>query len=248
MLSTAEQREEFESRLAASARQLGIAHKELEDLSYSVSHDLRAPLRAIEGFSKILVEDYRGALDAEGQRFVELIVSSGRQMSRMLDGLLELSRLARQPLERSTLNMRQMVQSAVDDFPLDKSKRCIEFKLQPLPEAFGDYMLIRQVWVNLIDNAVKFTGPREKAVIEIGGNKEPEGTTYFVKDNGVGFASKSAAKLFGAFQRFHGVSEFEGLGMGLAEVQRIVSRHTGEVWAESMPNEGATFYFRLPTA
>lgn len=225
--------------------QLDSITKELEKFSYSVSHDLRAPLRAIEGFSKILLEDYNDKLDEEGKRFLKIIDSSSQKMTRLLDDLLKLSRLGRQEMNPAPVDMKEAVQTAWQDLQ-PGSTRKINLKVNPLPDGVGDPVLVLQIWTQLLDNAIKFTTPKEKATIEISGKSEADRNVYCIKDNGVGFNMKSAGKLFGVFQRMHTDEEFEGSGIGLAIVQRLVRRHSGEVWTEATLNEGANFYFTLP--
>lgn len=229
-------------------KELEIARHELEKFTYSVSHDLRAPLRAIEGFSKILLEDYSGKLDDEGQHYLRILDTSSRKMTRMLDDLLQLSRLGRQEMRPSRVDMRALVDSVWHELHSKTKDRVIDLSVEPLPEAWGDASLLRVVWQNLIANAVKFTAPRKKAVIEISATDGPEQTIYRIKDNGVGFNMKVVGKLFGVFQRLHSDSEFDGSGMGLAVVQRLVRRHSGEVGAEGEKDKGATFWFSLPRA
>lgn len=237
---------ELEKRVAERTRQLEMANHELESFSYSVSHDLRAPLRAIQGFSKILLEEYRSQLPADAVPFLDLIEGSGRRMGRLIDDLLSLSKLGRQELSFSEVNMRDMVEKVVAELLPQPVTRQIEFKIGPVAPCQADETLIRQVWINLLSNAIKFSGFREKAVIEIGSRAEGGREIYFVKDNGAGFDMAHAGRLFGVFQRLHSAEEFEGTGVGLAIVQRLVHRMGGKVWAESQLNEGSVFYFALP--
>lgn len=227
-------------------RELELTRQELERFTYSVSHDLRAPLRAIEGFSKILLEDYGGKIDEDGQRYLKILENSSQKMTRLLDDLLQLSRLGRQEMKPSRLDMRELVASVWQELQSKRMGRQIEFKPGPLPEAWGDAALLRLVWLHLLGNAVKFTAPKENAIIEVTGAMEPDRIVYCVKDNGVGFNMKAAGKLFGVFQRLHSEEEFIGSGMGLAIVQRLVRRHSGDVWAEAEKDRGATFCFSLP--
>jgi two-component system, sensor histidine kinase and response regulator len=222
------------------------ANKELEAFCYTVSHDLRAPLRGIVGFSQILVQDCGSNLDEEGKRLLAIIQRETQRMGRLVDALLKFSRLGRQQLRSSPLDMTALAQSVFEELASRQVGRKPELELKPLPPARGDEALMRQVFVNLLSNAVKFTGPREVGRIEIAGQTGSQENTYYVKDNGVGFDARYANKLFGVFQRLHGHEEFEGTGVGLAVVQRIINRHGGRVWAESIVNEGATFYFTVP--
>ena len=234
----------LERRVAERTVDLEAANKELEAFSYSVSHDLRAPLRAVDGFSRILLEDHAPQLDADGKRLLDVVRSNARQMGRLIDDLLSFSRSGRQEIARSSIDMESLVKAAFDD--LKAADEAISFAVGPLPPADGDPSLMRQVWVNLISNALKFTRPKAERVIDISGRAEPGRVVYSVKDNGVGFDVAYANKLFGVFQRLHSSQEFEGTGVGLALVQRIVHRHGGEVWAEGRVGEGATFSFSLP--
>ncbi|MCL4503881.1 MAG: ATP-binding protein [Deltaproteobacteria bacterium] len=233
-------------KLAAARDQLLEANQDLEAFSYSVSHDLRAPLRAIEGFANILLEDHAQQLDAQGQRLLDVIIDRGRQMDRLINDILAFSRLGHGKVKKSEIDMTKLVKSAVSEIKAYAPTPNIQLTIKPLPPAQGDYNLIKQVWLNLLANAVKFTAPRETGHIELGGSLECGETIYFVKDNGIGFDPAHADKLFGAFQRLHGDSKFEGTGLGLAIVQRIIQRHGGRVWAEGKADQGATFFFSLP--
>jgi two-component system sensor kinase len=228
--------------------ELDAIKKELEKFTYSVSHDLRAPLRAIEGFSRILLEDYSDKLDENGQHYLKILDASSRKMTQLLDDLLTLSRLGRQEMKCTQVDMRALATSVWGELKAKSAERQIDFKIDSLPNAWGDAALLRQIWTNLIGNALKFTSPRECAKIEIIGKTETDQPVYCVKDNGVGFDMKFSAKLFGVFQRLHTDEEFKGNGIGLAIVQRLVRRHSGEVWADAKLNEGATFCFTLPRA
>ena len=219
--------------------QLEASNKDLESFSYSVSHDLRAPLRAIDGFARMLVEDYGDRLDAEGRRLLEVVRSSSRHMGQLIDDLLDFSRLGRQELSKQSIDMSALARDAARELGP-------EAQVGSLPAAHADRTLLRQVWLNLIGNAVKYTGKRADPRIEIGGREEAAENVYWVRDNGVGFDMRYAQKLFGVFQRLHGPDEFPGTGVGLAIVERAVTRHGGRVWAESRAGEGACFYFSLP--
>lgn len=237
---------ELEHRVEERTHKFQEANKELEAFSYSVSHDLRAPLRAIDGFSRILAEDYAGKLDDDGKRLLGVIRSNTQNMGRLIDDLLTFSRLSRKQLETSPVNMSELADDVFQQLKLGFADQKIQFKLAQLPDTTADPALIRQVFVNLLSNAAKYSRPRGEAVIEVNGRRQNGDYIYSVKDNGVGFDMTYSAKLFGVFQRLHSVEEFEGTGVGLAIVQRIVQRHGGRVWAEAKVNEGATFYFSLP--
>ncbi|MBI3553023.1 MAG: hypothetical protein HY077_10960 [Elusimicrobia bacterium] len=228
-----------EARLVEEVKK---ANSELESFSYSVSHDLRAPLRAIDGFSKILQEDYAPALDAEGRRLLGTVCANARQMGRLIDDLLAFSRLGRKALEKTSVDMEALADSVVGQLRTAEPRRSIAVERKPLPGAHADAALLQQVMTNLVSNAFKFTSQKPEARVEIG---FAEGA-FFVKDNGAGFDMKYSKKLFGVFSRLHRADEFEGTGVGLALVHRIVSRHGGRVWADARPGEGATFYFTLP--
>jgi light-regulated signal transduction histidine kinase (bacteriophytochrome) len=229
------------------AAELVAANKELEAFSYSVSHDLRAPLRAVDGFSRMVLEDYADKLDADGQRKLGVIRSESQRMGRLIDDLLAFSRLGRQPIEPVEIDMHSMARSVFDELAARDPSRKLRLDLQPLPPAHGSEALVRQVWVNLISNAIKFTRHRDPGEIEIGSKPGENGEIlYYVKDNGAGFDIRHSTKLFGVFQRLHTQEEFSGTGVGLALVQRIVHRHGGRIWAESEVDRGAVFYFMLP--
>jgi len=212
--------------------------------SYSVSHDLRAPLRAIDGFSKMIVDEHSSQLDAEGLRKLGVIQSSAETMSRIIDALLTLARGGQRPLEVARIPMEDVVREVLAELGIPRAG--VECRIGPLPGALADRALIRQVWANLLGNALKYSAPKNEIRIDIEGREEGEDVTYLVRDNGVGFDMKYAGKLFRAFQRLHSRKEFEGSGIGLALVERIVRRHGGRVWAEGTPGEGAAFHFTLP--
>jgi PAS domain S-box-containing protein len=238
--------EGLEWRVLERTAQLEVANKELEAFSYSVSHDLRAPLRAIDGFSRIFLEDYGDKCDAEGKRLINIIRDNTQKMGELIDDLLALSRLGRKEIDLSDIDVDRLVRELFSELGLETDKQKVQFNIKSLPDVCGDMGMLRQVFANLLLNAVKFTKTRETPVIEIGGYNEDSKNIYYVKDNGVGFDMRYKDKLFGVFQRLHSGEEFEGTGIGLAIVQRILNRHGGQIWAEGKVNEGATFYFTLP--
>jgi len=233
--------DDLERRVAERTQALEAANRELEAFAFSVSHDLRSPLRSINAYSQMLEEDYAAVLDADGRKKLELIRTKAQQMSQLVDDLLRLSRLGHRAIQPVTeVDMRALVQSIVEGFP------DIELRLEELPTAFGNADLLRQVWTNLVDNAVKYSRKKAAVHIEIAGERAANEARYTVTDHGAGFDPARADRLFGVFQRLHDDSEFEGTGVGLALVHRIVTRHGGRVWAEGRPGEGATFGFALP--
>ncbi len=219
---------------------------ELEAFSYSVSHDLRTPLLTIDGFSRMLLEEHSGQLEAEGKRLLSIICANAQNMGQLIDDLLAFSRLGYQEMRPSEINVSVLASAVFEELKSAGPERSLQFDANPLPPAYGDAAMIRQVFLNLISNAMKFTAPRETALIEVGSCGEDIQNTYYVKDNGVGFNMKYADKLFGVFQRLHADDKFPGTGVGLAFVRRIIQRHGGRVWAEGKPGEGSTFYFTLP--
>ncbi len=237
----------LEHKVRERTAQLEDAVRELEAFSYSVSHDLRAPLRHIGGFVELLSKRAAPVLDADSLRYVGIISESVQRMDKLISELLSFSRMSRQELLRSRFNLSESVGQCIRELDSEVQNRHVTWKLASLPDAVGDQTLLRQVLANLLSNAVKFTRLREEACIEVGSQPDGEGSTaYFVRDNGVGFDMKYVDKLFGVFQRLHGASQFEGTGIGLANVRRIINRHGGRVWAEGRPGEGAVFYFSLP--
>lgn len=225
--------------------ELIYSNKELESFSYSISHDLRAPLRALDGYSRMIEEDYKDLLDDEGKRLLGNIQYNAKKMGDLVDDLLAFSRLGKQEMRRSQVDMNEEVGSVLGELS-DSMPHKAAIQVKKLPPSHADRSLIRQVWVNLISNAIKYSGKRETPEVEIGSEMTENGMTYYIKDNGVGFSMDYVSKLFGVFQRLHSSSEFEGTGIGLAIVHRIVSKHGGKVWASGILNKGATFYFTLP--
>ncbi len=237
--------EERTKELSETNQSLQAANKELESFSYSVSHDLRAPLRAIDGFSRMVLKHYADKLDDEGRRKLNVIRSNTQKMDELINDLLAFSRLGRKEMVNTSIDMEALVQSAWRELTPANPERSIQFSVNKLPHAMGDQTLIKQVVVNLLSNTIKFSKSRELAIVEVGSYPEEEKNVYFVKDNGVGFDMQYYGKLFGVFQRLHSTDEFEGTGVGLAIVERIIRRHGGRVWAEGKMGEGATFYFTL---
>lgn len=237
--------DELEQRVMDRTVQLEAANKELEAFSYSVSHDLRAPLRAVNGFSRILLDDYAVALAPEAQRYLGLISDSGRQMGQLIDDLLAFSRLSRQPLAKQSVRPADLVRQALSDLRPALEGRRVDLAIDEVPACQADPALLKQVLVNLLANAIKFTSKREVASIHVGCRHENATPVYFVEDNGVGFDMRYADKLFGVFQRLHRAEEYEGTGVGLAIVQRIIHRHGGRIWAEAAVDQGTTFFFTL---
>jgi signal transduction histidine kinase/PAS domain-containing protein len=237
--------EELEERVNERTKQLLFANKELEAFAYSVSHDLRAPLRTINGYTRILLEDYGNTLDDEGKRLTEVIVREAKRMGQLIEDLLAFSRLARTELNVFPVDMTALANIVFQELGASE-KDHIQFKVQPLPRTTVDPSLIRQVWMNLLSNAIKFSRKRELAIIEVGCNEDVHQVTFWVRDNGAGFNMQYSDHLFGVFHRLHSEKEFEGTGVGLAIVQRIIHRHGGTVWAQSEVDHGATFFFSLP--
>ncbi len=231
--------------LQRRAAELEVANRELESFSYSVSHDLRAPLRTIDGFSQALLEDYREQLPRDAQNFLERVRSAAQRMAKLIDDLLDLSRISRVPVEPKPVDISTLAQSIADDLRQMDPGRRVRFVIAPDLKALGDAQLVRIALQNLMNNAWKFTSKKEQASIEVGRTDGKDKAVFFVRDNGAGFDMSYANKLFGAFQRLHAVTEFPGTGIGLATVQRIIHKHGGRVWAESVVDQGATFYFTL---
>lgn len=234
--------------LENSAIQLHEANEELEAFAYSVSHDLRVPLRAIDGFSRILMEDYGDSLDEEGNRLISIVRDNTEKMGDLIDDILLLSRVGRQKMKGFEIDMEYLVKNVWEDLRPDWEGRELELIVNDLPNAQGDRILMAQVFQNLLSNSIKFTRNKNPAVIEVGAQNYKDEIIYYVKDNGAGFDMKYIDKLFGLFQRLHTAEEFEGTGVGLSIVQRIIKRHGGQVWGEGEPFKGATIYFTLPKA
>ncbi|MFA5181033.1 MAG: PAS domain-containing protein [Syntrophales bacterium] len=262
---------ELEQRVVERTTQLEIANKELDAFAYSISHDLKAPLRAVDGYTQILVEDYAAHLDADGRHVCDVISNNARTMGRLIDDLLAFSRMSRVEMNPLPVDMESMAKAVFLELTTPEERERIDFRVSPLPRAIGDPQLLHQVWMNLLGNAVKFSMRKERAIIEVGcllrgsgppstgGHNEDVSTehlpspitfpdsqrVYFIRDNGAGFDMAYADKLFGVFQRLHSAKEFEGTGVGLAIVQRIVQRHGGRIWADGENGKGATFYFSI---
>jgi light-regulated signal transduction histidine kinase (bacteriophytochrome) len=238
---------ELERRVQQRTSQLEGINKELEAFCYSVSHDLRAPLRTIRGFSEVLLDQYKAQLDARGQDYLRRTSDAGLQMDKLIEDLLKLSRVARGEIQHQQINLSGIAQQIAEELTKTEPTRTVEFAIAPNVSANGDERLLRLVMDNLLRNAWKFTGKKPQARIEFG-RENGDTSPFFVRDNGVGFDMTYAGKLFGVFQRLHSVSDFSGSGVGLAIVQRVVNRHGGRVWADAKVNSGATFFFTLPAA
>src|ERR1035437_9631934 len=236
---------QLNAELPAYAAQLAAANRELDAFSCSVSHDLRAPLRAMDGFAELVVQNCGPQLPDKGRHYLDVIRESAQQMGELIDDLLTFSRLSRQALEKRTVDTAGLVNECLGELAAARAGRQVEIRLGALPPCEADRSLLKQVWLNLLGNALKYTGRREHAVVEIGCTRKPGEAVYFVRDNGTGFDMRYVHKLFGVFQRLHRADEFEGTGVGLAIVQRVVHRHGGRVWAEATVDRGATFYFTL---
>jgi len=221
--------------------------QELEAFSYSISHDLRAPLRSIDGYSRILQEDYIDKFDEEGRRVLNVIMSNAKRMGKLIDDLLEFARLGRKSIQGSVIDMTAMVNTIIQELLAQEPERNIDVQVHQLHPAYADVDMMRQVWFNLLENAIKYTGKREAARVTVRSYKTEEGEIFYeVRDNGEGFDMKYVGKLFGVFQRLHKIQDFSGTGVGLAIVKRIISRHGGRVWAEGALNTGAVFSFTIP--
>lgn len=238
--------DDLERRVEERTAQLQAVNQELEGFSYSVSHDLRAPLRAVAGFAKVLEEDYADRLDDEGRRLLGVVQSEAQRMGQLIDELLAFSRLGRKEMQISRVDMTELARGTFERLVEQHPAAPPQLHLGALPQCRGDRVLLGQVWANLLSNALKFSSKRTDPRIEVNAVSNGDETIYFVRDNGAGFDPRFQSKLFGVFQRLHSASEFPGIGVGLALVQRIVNRHGGRIWAESEPGEGATFYYTLP--
>ncbi|HTH47705.1 MAG TPA: ATP-binding protein [Candidatus Limnocylindria bacterium] len=235
----------LEQRVAERTAQLEEANRELEAFSYSVSHDLRSPLRSMAGFAEAVLEDFGPQLPAEGQRYLRTIREAAQRMGQLIDDLLTFSRLSRAPLTKREVDSLQLVHEALEELHWQRKGRNIDLRIASIPPCQGDPSLLKLVWMNLLTNALKFTRQRDPAVVEAGCLAQAGEAVYFVRDNGAGFDMRYAGKLFGVFQRLHRPEDYEGTGVGLAIVQRIVHRHGGRAWAEAQPDLGATFYFTV---
>ena len=235
-----------QKELEQKNQSLEAAYREMETFTHSVAHDLRAPLRHLHSFAHVLLEDYGEVLDEQGKGYLERLIKTAEQMSVLFDELLKFARSSQQQINRSQVDFDPMVRQIVKEFQAEAGARPIEWLLTPLPAVLGDALMLRQVWVNLIGNAFKYTRQQANPRIEILQENRNGEHIFSVRDNGVGFDMRYAEKLFNIFQRLHSVAEFEGTGVGLALVRRIIERHGGRVWAESTPGNGAVFHFSLP--
>ena len=238
-------RAELEQRVAQRSAELETANREIEEFTYSVAHDLRSPLRHIQGFSDALNEEFGLQLEPAAKEYLGRIVTSTQHMGRLITGLLNLAQVGRQPMHLEVTALGAVAQEVLRDLKHETTGRQIEWRIGPMPSAECDPGLIRQVFYNLLSNAVKYSQPRNPAVIEMGRTTVDGQSIIFVRDNGVGFNMKYAGKLFGVFQRLHRREDFEGTGVGLATVQRIIHKHGGRIWAEAEVDRGATFFFTL---
>jgi len=237
---------ELEHRVEERTSQLEAANKELEAFSYSVSHDLRAPLRHINGFISLFLENKKTEITEEELGYLNIVSNSAQEMGNLIDALLSFSRLNRAEIQKTLIDSKPMISHLLEMFTEELKSRKIEIQINELLPALGDYQLIKQVWMNLLSNAIKYTSKKNVAIIEIGSLEHDSEIVFFVKDNGAGFNMKYGDKLFGVFQRLHKPRDFEGIGIGLANVNRIITRHGGRCWANGELNQGATFYFSLP--
>ncbi|HEV2442825.1 MAG TPA: response regulator [Steroidobacteraceae bacterium] len=232
--------------LETANRELSAANRELEAFSYSVSHDLRAPLRTIDGLLRVVQEDFGTHVPPEAHQHLEAVLAHASRMSELIEDLLRLARLGREPLQKRSVDMRGLVREVVGELRAAEAARDLDIRIGELPDVQADPSLLRQVWVNLVANALKFTRRRERALIEIGGAERAGDKLYSIRDNGAGFDPRRAERLFGIFQRLHAAKDFEGTGVGLSLARRIIERHGGSIWAEGEPDRGAAFHFTLP--
>jgi PAS domain S-box-containing protein len=237
--------QQLNNQLEQHVLELEASNKELETFSYTVSHDLRTPLLGIEGFSRILMERYSSSLDAKGQHYLSLVHGTARHMQELIRDFLSFFRLGRKDIEYSVVALGPIVQEVYDELCAIYTDRSLQLNLKGLPDAYGDAAMLRQVLFNLLENSVKFSNSEPVTAIEVGGWTEQGTNVYYVRDNGIGFPMEQADKIFKIFERLHSSDEFEGTGIGLAIVQRIIQRHGGKVWAEGRPREGAVFYFSI---
>jgi two-component system sensor histidine kinase/response regulator len=236
---------ELEEHLHERTTELEVANKELESFSYSVSHDLRAPLRAVAGYSSMVLRQYSSQMPADAQRLLHQVNASAQRMGQLIDGLLHFSRLGRAPLSKRPVSISMMVRDVLAELQADQGGRQIQLEVTDLPDCVGDPLLLKQVFLNLLSNAFKFTRKKPEAQIKVGCRRENAENVYFVQDNGAGFDMTYAEKLFGVFQRLHHLDDFDGTGVGLSIVHRIIQRHGGRIWVEARVDHGATFYFTL---
>jgi len=241
----AEDVRQLNEKLLSSNAQLAIVNADLEAFSSSVAHDLRSPIRQISGFSKILLEEYGPQLPADGRRYLDKVIQGAQQMGGLVDDLLNLARVGRQPLSLQVTALDSIVTVALESLQPECAGRRIEWRIGALPSVACDRGLMKQLFVNLLSNALKYTRPRDPAVIEVAQMDHNGEQVIFVRDNGVGFDMQYASKLFGVFERLHAASEFEGTGIGLATGERIVRKHGGRIWAQAEPGRGATFFFTI---
>jgi light-regulated signal transduction histidine kinase (bacteriophytochrome) len=241
-------RELTDTKAQERTAKLNFTNRELEAFNYSVSHDLHTPLRALNGYASMLIEDYSELLDSEGKRMLNAIVDQSNKMGCLIDDLLSFSRINMNEIKISAIDMHSLAINVYDELTTDTEKEKIDFRISEIDSINGDTSMLKQIWVNLISNAIKYTSKISNPVIEIGSTSDETETVYYIKDNGAGFDMEYYDKLFGVFKRLHSTRQFEGNGVGLAIVHRIVQRHQGRVWAESEINKGATFYFALPAA
>ena len=237
---------ELEQQLKDRTAEQEASNQALEAFSYSVSHDLRAPLRKIGYFTELLTETYGDQLEGKGQGWLDKLSDQAKEMAQLIDVLLEFSRTGKKPPQKTIVPVKAMVEDIIRESKEQENGRNIHFSIHALPDVLADTDLLRQVWVNLVSNAVKYTARKEETRIEIGAEEKNGSVVYYVKDNGTGFDMNYYDKLFAPFQRLHSRSDFEGTGIGLATVERIIAKHGGRVWAEAKPDEGACFYFQLP--